>query len=192
VETPPKATIPQVPSHPEDADLALFSKIAQNFWFGATSTTIFQHKLAASLLRKKPDAIMCLVLLMCPNIEILEIVGKNERGFENDTLLDSLLIFLLVAGGTKQAVGSVAPDEMLQRSLILQRVQNLTLAACPLRLTWPGLMAVFSPPELRTSRIRHLCKIWPGRFSARGITLGPPRCSKLKSLELDPLHIPGT
>ena len=106
----PTAIGPRVTSHEELADLVLFSEMAHNSRFGATWTMTFRHMLPAGLLAKMPDATMCLILLMCPNIEALEIVGLTEEGFEADPLQDSLLTFLLVVGSTSY-VSSIAPDE---------------------------------------------------------------------------------
>jgi hypothetical protein len=75
VKDHPAAVVPQIASHEERADLALFSTIARNFCFGAPWTAIFQNNLPTELLRKMPDATMGLVLLLCPNIETLEIMG---------------------------------------------------------------------------------------------------------------------
>jgi hypothetical protein len=87
-----------------------------------------------------------------------------------------------------EVVGSVAPDEILQRSLILQRVQSHTLVTCPLRLTWAEATAVFSLPALRKLRMQYLCKIYDDHpeFSHRR-----PQSTELHSLELDHLSIPG-
>jgi hypothetical protein len=186
----PTATVPQVTSGDELADLALFSTMAHNFRFGTTWTARFQRQLPEGLLRKMPDATMCLVLLMCPNIETLEIVGLSEPGLETDPLQDSLLTFLLVVG-TTSFVSSIAPDELLQRTLILQRVQSLTLATYPLRLAWSELMAVFSLPALRTLRMQYLCAIYACRPATRGIILGQLPCSELTSLELNCISVPG-
>ena len=194
MKNPLMAFVPRVASHEEHADLALFSKTVQDFWFGATWTEMVQQKLAAGLLARMPDATMCLVLLMCPNIETLEIVGANERGIPRDPLCDSLLSFLLVVG-TAQVVVPSAPDELLQgrlRSLILQRVQTLTLAVCPLRLIWPELIAVFSLPALRTLRIRNLCTMYADRVAPRVITSRRLHYSEIRSLELHWISIPGS
>jgi hypothetical protein len=78
----PTAIVPRVTSGDELADLALFSTMAHNFRFGTTWTARFQRQLPEGLPRKMPDATMCLVLLMCPNIETLEIVGLSEQGLE--------------------------------------------------------------------------------------------------------------
>jgi hypothetical protein len=192
MKNPLMAFVPRVTSHEEHADLALFSKTAQDFWFGATWTEMVQQKLAAGLLAKMPDATMCLVLLMCPNIETWEIVGENEQGIHRDPLCDSLLTFLLVVT-TAQVFSSIAPDELLQRSLILQRVQTLTLAVRPLRLIWPELMAVFSLPALRTLRIRNLCTMYAGRVAPlRVITSRRLHYREIRSLELHWISIPGS
>jgi hypothetical protein len=191
MKNPLMAFVPRITSHEEHADLALFSKTAQDFWFGATWTEMVQQKLAAGLLAKMPDATMCLVLLMCPNIETLEIAGANERGIPKDPLCDSLLTFLLVVS-TAQVFSSIAPDEPLQRSLILQRVQTLTLAVRPLRLIWPELVAVFALPALRTLRLRNLCTMNAGRVAPRGIIFGRRHYSEIRSLELHWISIPGS
>jgi hypothetical protein len=183
----PAAFVPQIASHEERVDLALFSTIAQNFWFGAPWTATFQNSLPIELLRKRPDATMGLVLLLCPNIETLEIIGGTEGLYDEDPLHNTLFAFLLVVD-TMEVVGSVAPEEILQRSLILQCVQTLTLSTCPLRLTWVEATAVFSLPALRELRMRYLCKIYDdhSEFSHRR-----PQSTKLHSLKLDDLSIPG-
>jgi hypothetical protein len=187
VKNHPAAVNPQFASYKELADLALFSQIAPNFWFGAPWTAIFQSNLPTGLIRKMPDAIMCLVLLMCPNIETLEIMGGSEEMYDKNQLLGTLFSFLLVVG-TMEVVGSVALDKMLQRTVILQRVQSLTLVTCPLRLTWAEATAVFSLPALRKLRMGYLCKIYDDhpRVSHRW-----PQSTELKSLELDNLSVPG-
>ncbi|KAM0694054.1 hypothetical protein Q7P36_006180 [Cladosporium allicinum] len=187
VKDPPTTIVPRVTSNEELADLAPLSKIAMNFWFGATWTIELHNLLLASLLKRKPDATVCMILLMCPNIETLEISGGTEEGGE-DPLVNNSFAFLMVIG-TTHVVGAFAP---LQRSLILQRVRSLILAVYPLQPTWTELMAVFSLPALRTLRMQYLCSTsiyddGPDRWT----TLGPPHCSTLKSLELDSLSIPG-
>lgn len=70
--------VPQHKSPQEQIDLALFQKQAQTYWFGTTETAEFQDDLHQALLKKLPDATMCMMLLMCPNIRTLEIMGESD------------------------------------------------------------------------------------------------------------------
>lgn len=73
--------------------MALFQKQAQTYWFGTTETAEFQDDLHQALLKKLPDATMCMVLLMCPNIRTLEIMGEfdGRKQFFHKSLLAYLL-----------------------------------------------------------------------------------------------------
>jgi hypothetical protein len=59
------SSVPQHVSREEHADLRLFQRRAQVFWFGTPETDIFQNRLYQALLNKTPDATACMILLAC-------------------------------------------------------------------------------------------------------------------------------
>jgi hypothetical protein len=188
VRDPPTTIVPWIESLEEVVYLTPFTNIIQNFWFGAIWTVTLQTLVVASLFKRKPDATVCLILLMCPNIETLEISGGTDDG-DGDPLVDNAFTFLLMIGSTHVADPFAAPDERPKRNLLFQRVRSLILDVLPLQPTWPELMAVFSLPALRTLHMHYLCSIHDD--TDRWVTLGPPHCSKLESLELESLSISG-
>lgn len=74
---------------------------------------------------------MCMVLLMCPNIRTVEIMGDftGRKQFFHE----SLLTYLLEIGTTQssesfpQTFGVSKPEAALQRTLVLQHVQNVMI-----------------------------------------------------------------
>lgn len=142
------SNVPQHVSREEHADLRLFQQRAQAFWFGSPDADIFQDGLCRALLNRTPDATACMILLACPNIKTLEIVGSiSER---TQMFPESLLAPLLEIGtahtlepspGTK-VLGTPSPEPHdftqlpgLKKSLILQHVQSLTFDMFGLRLS---------------------------------------------------------
>jgi len=140
--------VPQHVSREEHADLRLFQQRAQAFWFGSPDTDIFQDGLYRALLNRTPDATACMILLACPNIKTLEIVGSI--GERSQILPESLLAPLLEMSNTHtlepspgtKVSGTPSPGTHdftqlpgLKKSLMLQHVQNLTFDVFHLRLS---------------------------------------------------------
>jgi hypothetical protein len=179
--------VPQHVSREEHADLRLFQQRAQAFWFGSPDTDIFQDGLYRALLNRRPDAIACTILLACPKIKTLEIVGSiSER---TQMFPESLLAPLLEIGtahtiepspGTK-VLGAPSPEPhdftqlpSLKKILILQQVQNLTLDMFDMRLSLSQMRSIFSLPSLRVLRIKEFAAIDGVGFDVLGMTLDWP------------------
>jgi hypothetical protein len=79
-------------SRTERLDLVCLLKRAQHFWFGVGTSNLIAG-LQQDLLSRAPHATACMMLLLCPNIKTLEIIGDRKLNFT-----DSLLAYLLEIG----------------------------------------------------------------------------------------------
>jgi hypothetical protein len=198
------SSVPQQVSREEHADLRLFQQRAQAFWFGVPDTDRFQECLYQALLERTPDATACMILLACPNIETLEIMGSfGARAQPSAGLLAHLLeigtAHTLEPAPSNKILGTSSPEfeagtrlPGLKKSLILQHVQNLELGMFELDLTLPQTKAIFSLPSLRVLRINTLTAIDGVSFNVRGMTLDWPHCAQLKELFLGLCLVPGS
>lgn len=196
--------VPQHVSREEHADLRQFQQRARAFWFGIPDTDRFQDDLYQALLNKTPDATACMILLACPNIKTLEIVGSI--GLRTKPFTESLLAYLLEIGTAHAlepapsnkilGMSSPEPDACtqlpgLKKTLILQHVQNLKLDLYELALILPQTKAIFSLPSLRVLRIGRLVAIDRVGYDVGGMTLDWPYCAQLKEFFLDRCSLPG-
>jgi hypothetical protein len=186
----------------EQLDLVFFLKRAQHFWFGI-GTGHFVASLQQDLLSRTPHATACMMLLMCPNIKTLEIIG--DRMIREPTFTDSSLAYLLELGTASTPepgdhVSRMSSSEahvstrlpVLQKDLILQHVRNLTLDADDDRLTLAQARGIFSLPMLGALRINRLLAIDGIGLEVRGTTLDWPRCKQLKEFVLHRSSLPGS
>jgi hypothetical protein len=182
--------------------MASFLKRAQHFWFGIGTRNLVAG-LQQDLLSRTPHATACMMLLMCPNIKTLEIIGDRMR--RKLTFTDSLLAYLLEIGTASTPepgdhVSGMSSSEahvstrlpVLQKGLILQHVRNLTLDADGDKLTLAQARGIFSLPKLEALRINDLLTIDCIGLEVRGTTLDWPRCKQLKESVLHQSSLPGS
>ena len=188
-----------------------------------------------------------MILLACPNIKTLEILGIGVE--EEPRLVGSLVAHLLEIGTAQTSepehdpdaqVSDVSPSEDrvltrpilaellkmetartpesepgpgpgpqvsdmsssenrvptqlpgLTKTLILQRVQKLTLGLGGKRLTLAQARAIFSLPNLRALRINRLFAINGLPFKARGVALDWRLCTHLEEFVLHKTLLSGT
>jgi hypothetical protein len=156
-----------------------------------------------ALLNKTTDATACMILLACPNIKTLEIVGHLFH--RTQEFAGSLLGYLLeIAAHTlepspsNQVIGMSSPESHvstqlpgLQKSLILQHVENLKLDMWYSRLTSTQIGQVLSLPSLRVLCINNLDAIDAIGHGVCGMTINWPRCAQLNTLVLEICSLPG-
>jgi hypothetical protein len=243
----PDSRGPQQWSYQCRTDLVHFQRRARGFWFGMAESARFREGLELALFYTTPDATACMILLACPNIKTLEILGIGVE--EEPRLVGSLVAHLLEIGTAQTSepehdpdaqVSDVSPSEDrvltrpilaellkmetartpesepgpepgpqvsdmsssesrvptqlpgLTKTLILQRVQNLTLGLGGKRLTLAQARAIFSLPNLRALRINRLFAINGLPFKARDVALDWRLCTHLEEFVLHKTLLSGT
>lgn len=188
--------VPKHKSPQEHIDLALFQKQAQTCWFGTTETAKFQDDLQRALLKKSPDATICMVLLMCPNIRTLEIIG--DFAGRKQFFHESLLAYLLEIGTSQsskslpQTFGVSKPEAALQRTLVLQHVQNVMIDIGLMQVTWVQIKAILFLPGLEDLQINKMRPLLAGKRDTPGETLVQSSSTRLESLVLERALLSGS
>ena len=152
--------------------MATFQWRARNFWLeGYEGGLIFQDRLVRSLLIGLDDAIMCMVLLMCPNITELDI--SMPYSYQSPSLVADLFAIIVSPQTEQPPSGSVFepassryvasqlfgtswPDAQWQQPAVLEFLSEFTLRSGD-NVAWePLLTHVTLLPSLKTLKIFNL------------------------------------
>ena len=134
----PDSRGPQQWSYQCRTDLIYFQRRARGFWFGMAESARFREGLELALFYNTPDATACMILLACPNIKTLEILGIGVE--EEPRLVGSLVAHLLVIGTAQTSepehdpdaqVSDVSPseDRVLTRPILAELLKMETARA---------------------------------------------------------------
>lgn len=96
------------------------------------------------------------------------------------------------AGVSTGACGLSWPGMILQKTLVLQRVEELTINPGWLDVTWIQLRGLFSLPALKVLQINQMAPFLKRNQDVRGKTLNRAQCTQLRSPVLEKTLMPGS